>query len=159
MSDRIITSIRANGREGMCGAWRATQMLIYAWALAAWITGCATTGSSGPEVSREDLEVFRRTFEGTLVNKVIEENEREEKVMGLPFWTRVKQGVYLQLTVQNKEGVTRRFFDYSEDETRMEELRMYYRELAKGDVIVVDLGYVDEGEPEEVFETIRKKMP
>jgi len=79
--------------------------------------------------------------------------------MGLPFWTRIKPGIYLQLTVMNKDGVTRRFYDYSEDEERMRELQMYYRELAKGDVIVVDLGYVDEGEPEELFDAVRKKMP
>lgn len=124
------------------------------------LAACATSQrNAGPRVSRADLETFRRTFEGTLVNKVIEENDREVTVMGLPFWTRVKTGIYLQVTVMNKDGVTRRFYDYSEDEERMNELRMYYRELAKGDVVVVDLGYVDEGEPEELFEAIRKKLP
>lgn len=135
---------------------RLVVLAVVTLALAA----CATSQrSAGPRVSRADLETFRRTFEGTLVNKLIEENDREVPVMGLPFWTRVKTGIYLQLTVMNKDGVTRRFYDYSEDEERMNELRMYYRELAKGDVVVVDLGYVDEGEPEELFETIRKKMP
>lgn len=123
------------------------------------LAACATSQRSAPRVSRADLETFRRTFEGTLVNKLIEENDRQVTVMGLPFWTRIKPGIYLQLTVMNKDGVTRRFYDYSEDEERMRELQMYYRELAKGDVIVVDLGYVDEGEPEELFDAVRKKMP
>jgi len=124
------------------------------------LAACATSHrSAGPQVSRADLEAFRRTFEGTLVNKLIEENDREVRVMGLPFWTRIKTGIYLQLTVMNKDGVTRRFYDYSEDEERMRELQMYYRELSKGDVVVVDMGYIDEGEPEELFDAIRKKMP
>ncbi|MCX7847870.1 MAG: hypothetical protein N2595_07570 [bacterium] len=150
-------SLQANSRVRR-RAWRGVQVCLGVAVLLA-LYACATTEENAPRVTRADLEVFRRTFEGTLVNKLIEENEREVPVMGLPFWTRVKRGIYLQLTVMNKDGVTRRFYDYSEDEERMRELQMYYRELAKGDVIVVDLGYVDEGEAEELFETIRKKMP
>lgn len=138
---------------------RFTRLVVLA-AASLLLAACATSQrSASPRVSRADLDVFRRTFEGTLVNKLIEENDREVTVMGLPFWTRIKTGIYLQVTVMNKDGVTRRFYDYSEDEERMRELQMYYRELAKGDVIVVDMGYVDDGEPEELFDAIRKKMP
>ncbi len=134
--------------------------LILLAASALLLAACATSRrADGPRVSRADLDVFRRTFEGTLVNKRIEENDREETVMGMPFWTRVKTGLYLQVTVMNAEGVTRRFYDYSEDEERMRELRMYYRELAKGDVVVIDMGYVDDGDPEELFDAITKKTP
>ena len=122
--------------------------------LTSLLLGCTSTPQRSEQVSQSDLQQFRKTFEGTLVDKAFEEFDREVPVWGMPFWTRVESGAYLQLTVMSPDGKVRKFYDYSEDERRMALLRQYYRELSKGDLVVLDLGYVDEDLPEEPFEAV-----
>jgi len=117
--------------------------------------GCTTGRDAEVRVTNEDLMAFRKTFEGTLVNKTIEEFDRQEKRLGL--WTTTKSGVCLQLSVMDGKGTLRKFFDYSEEPARISVLRQYYRELQKGDIVVVDLGFVDEHADEETFENVTKK--
>lgn len=124
-------------------------------ALCALLAACGGTTKSQVAIAKQDLVAFNKTFEGTLVNKAIEEFNRQEKTLGL--WTSNKAGVYLQLSVMDANGKTRKFFDYSEEPERMDVLRQYYRELQKGDVVVIDMGLVDEESAEETFEAVTKK--
>ncbi|NLF40705.1 hypothetical protein GX586_14780 [bacterium] len=121
--------------------------------------GCAARRTTHTvQVSPDDLEVFRKSFEGTLIDKKIEEFDREvPRVSWLPFWTERESSVYVMFNVMDTTGRTRKLFDYTNDRKRMEELRYYYRALAKGDNVVVDLGFVDDNASEEVFDRITKK--
>jgi hypothetical protein len=119
------------------------------------LAGCAGTSQTRVAVANEDLVAFTKSFEGSLVNKVIEEFNREEKTFGL--WRSNKAGVYVQFTVMDANGTTRKFFDFSEEPDRMAVLRQFYRELQKGDIVVIDMGLVDEESAEETFETVSKK--
>jgi len=120
-----------------------------------WLAGCAGNSQTRVAIASEDLVAFTKTYEGTLVNKVIEEFNREEKTLGL--WSSNKAGVYVQFTVMDANGKTRKFFDFSEEPERMAVLRQFYRELQKGDIVVIDMGLVDEESAEETFETVSKK--
>jgi hypothetical protein len=128
-----------------------TIMLI---TLTALLWGCTSTPTRDTHVNDADLQQFRKTFEGTLVDKVMEEFDREVPRWGMPFWTRVESGIHLRLTVMSADGKVRKFYDYSEDRDRMAVLRQYYRELQKGDLVVMDLGYVDEDMAEEPFDAV-----
>ena len=123
----------------------------------ALLCGCATTSKSSGKVSQQDLNMFRKTFEGTLLNKKFEPFSREESVMGLPFWTKPITANYLQLTVMDENGKVRKFYDYSEEENRKAELQQYNNELLTGDTIIVDMGFIDENNPEELFDSVSKK--
>jgi hypothetical protein len=116
------------------------------------LLGCAV--STKTEFTRKDLEVFQKTFTGTLVGKQIEEIDKEVPVAF--FWNKNEEYVYFQITVTDSAGNTRGFFDYSKDKNRIEQLRQYYRDLQKGDTVVVGLGLVDEKNEEEIFDQIRK---
>jgi hypothetical protein len=120
------------------------------------LCGCATKKPAS-KVSKQDLEMFRKTFEGTLLSKKFEPYTREEPVMGLPFWTKPITAYYFQITVMDKNGKVRKFYEYSEEKNRKAELQQYNNELANGDAVIVDLGYIDEGHPEELFDFITKK--
>jgi hypothetical protein len=124
--------------------------------LSVLMLGCSstTTSTRSDDINQADIRQFRKTFEGTLVDKALDEFDRKVPIWGIPFWTRVESGAYLQLTIMSPDGKVRKFYDYSEDERRMSVLRQYYRELAKGDLIVVDLGFVDEDLVDEPFEAV-----
>ncbi len=117
---------------------------------------CATKKNSG-KVTQQDLDMFRKTFEGTLLSKKFEPFTREETTMGLPFWKKPITAFYFQITVMGKDGRVRKFYDFSEDKTRKAELQQYNNELENGDAIIIDLGYIDEGHPLELFDFITKK--
>lgn len=117
------------------------------------LLGCAAS-SKKDNVNPEDIEVFKKSFYGTVLHKKIEEFDREEPIWGIPFWTRVKSGVYVEFRVIGPEGRVRDFYDYTEEEDRMPRLKEYYREIIKGDAVVLDLGYVDEGSAKEQFDNI-----
>ena len=136
-----------------CWRWAGLMLAVAAGGLMP--AGCAGTGQTRVALASADLVAFTKTFEGTLVNKVIEEFNREEKTLGL--WSSNKAGVYVQFTVMDAKGTTRKFFDFSEEPERMAVLRQFYRELQKGDIVVIDMGLVDEENAEETFEMISKK--
>ena len=101
--------------------------------------------------------MFKKTFEGTLLSKKFEPFSREESVMGMPFWTKPITANYLQLTVMDKNGKVRKFYDYSEEENRKAELEQYNNELLTGDIVIIDMGFIDEGNLEELFDSVSKK--
>jgi len=114
--------------------------------------GCSV--STKTEYTRKDLEIFQKTFTGTLVGKQIEEIDKEEPV--LIFWKKYVQHIYFRITVTDSAGNSRKFFDYTNDKKRINQLRQYNRDLQKGDTIVVGLGLVDDKNDEEQFDLIRK---
>ena len=123
------------------------------------LAGCATAKRPADAVvSRGDMTMFVKTFEGTLVNKTMEEFDQSEPRWWWPFSPRKTTGVYLKLIVANATG-TRSFFGFSKDEEGASELRQYNRELKKGDMVVIDLGYIDDKTTEEPFDRVTKKMP
>lgn len=105
-------------------------------------------------VPTEDLAVFRKTFEGTVLHKTIEEFDQEQRIWYFPFMTRVISGVYVEFRVIDDEGRVRDFFHYTEDPSEMPRLKQYFREIQKGDAVVLDLGFVDEGSAKELFDAI-----
>ena len=66
------------------------------------------------------------------------------------------QHIYFRITVTDSAGNSRKFFDYTNDKKRINQLRQYNRDLQKGDTIVVGLGLVDDKNDEEQFDLIRK---
>ena len=121
------------------------------------LCNCATSPPPS-KVTQNDLNMFRKTFEGTLLTKKLVQYDREERVINIyPLWTKPVTANYLQLTVMNADGKVRKFYDYSEEEERKNALSQYNTELTNGDEVVVDLGYIDENDPEELFETVTKK--
>ncbi len=128
-------------------------LLVTCFAL---LCSCATTKPSG-KITQQDLNMFKKTFEGTLLSKKFEPFSREESVMGIPFWTKPITANYLQLTVMDKNGKVRKFYDYSEEENRKAELEQYNNELLTGDIVIIDMGFIDEGNLEELFDSVSKK--
>ena len=122
----------------------------------ALLCSCATTKPSG-KITQQDLNMFKKTFEGTLLNKKFEPFSREESVMGIPFWTKPITAHCLHLTVMDKNGKVRKFYDYSEEENRKAELKQYNNELLTGDLVIIDMGFIDEGNLEELFDAVTKK--
>jgi len=120
------------------------------------LCSCASNKPAS-KISQQDLNMFKKTFEGTLINKKSEPYSRTENIMGLPFWTKTITANYLQLTVIDKNGKIRKFYDYSEKEKRKNELKQYDDELNSGDLIIIDMGFIDEGLPEELFDSVKKK--
>ena len=135
---------------------RVTALLLIAAGV--FLTGCATT-SDTDGVDKDDLKVFSKIFEGTVLHKKIEEFDREEPVRDMPFWSYVVSGVYLEFRVLGPDGAQRDFFDYSEEPERMRVLKQYYREIMKDDLVVVHLGFVDGGSAKEQFESVTVKTP
>ncbi len=135
--------------------WRCAGLLLAVAAGGLVLAGCAGKSNTRVAIASADLVAFTKSFEGTLVNKAIEEFNRQEKTFGL--WSSNKAGVYVQFTVMDVNGKTRKFFDFSEEPERMAVLRQFYRELQKGDIVVIDMGLVDEESAEETFETVSKK--
>ena len=130
--------------------------IILLFTCIAFLCSCATDKPSG-KVTQKDLNMFKKTYEGTLLSKQFEPYVREETVMGMPFWTKPITAHYLQLTVMGANGKVRKFYDYSEEENRKDELNQYNNELANGDVIIIDMGFIDEGLEEELFDSVAKK--
>ncbi len=124
----------------------------------AFLSGCATNNIPSGKVTQQDLNMFRKTFEGTLLSKEFEPYSREESVMGIAFWKKTVTANYLQLTVMDKNGKVRKFYDYSDEKNRKAILEEYNNKLANGDTIVVDVGFIDEGLSEELFDIVTKKM-
>ena len=122
----------------------------------ALFSGCATNKPDS-KVTQQDLNMFKKTFEGTLLEKNIEPFSREENVMGIPFWSNPVTAQYLLLTVMDENGVIRKFYDYSEEENRKDELKQYHNELETGDIVIIDIGFIDEENPEELFDSVTKK--
>ncbi len=123
----------------------------------AFLCSCATNNKPSGKVTQQDLNMFRKTFEGTLLSKEYEPYSREESVMGIPLWKKSVTANYLQLTVMDKNGKVRKFYDYSDEKNRKAELEEYNNKLANGDTIVVDVGFIDEGLSEELFDIVTKK--
>ena len=118
------------------------------------ILGCAV--STKTKFTRQDLEVFQKSFTGVLVAKQIEEINKEVTVAY--FFNKYELYVYFQVTVTDANGNTRKFYEYSKDKTRINQLRQYNRDLQKGDTVVVGLGLVDDKSDEELFDQIRKMI-
>ncbi|MCK5852450.1 hypothetical protein KAH27_05415 [bacterium] len=123
----------------------------------AFLCSCATNNKPTGKISQQDLNLFRKTFEGTLLSKEFEPYSRKESVMGIPFWKKSVTANYLQLTVIDENGKVRKFYDYSDEKNRKTELEKYNNELDNGDTIVVDVGFIDEGLSEELFDIVTKK--
>ena len=122
------------------------------------LAGCASPRRSDrSEISSGDLAMFNKTFEGTLVDTMIEDYTRAAERPWYSFSTPKVTGTCLKIKVRNAAGKTRVFFDYSEDERRIRVLKNYYRDLAKGASVVVDLGPMDENKAEELFDSISVK--
>lgn len=120
------------------------------------IAGCATTNQT--DLTRKDLAMFQKSFEGTLVNKLIQEYDEEVAVAWMPFVKKVKTVVYFQISVEAPDGTTRKFYDLSDDPERISVLYQYNRDLQKGDRVVIGLGLVDEGHTEEHFDIISRRL-
>jgi len=135
-----------------------TYVLLLA-CIICFLNSCAMKRPASGQVTQQDVDMFRKTFEGTLLNKKSEEFVRKEPVWGLSFWTKPVTAHYLQLTVMDGNGKVRKFYEYSEDKDRMNVLTQYSRELMNGDVVVIDMGFIDENQPEELFDSVTKKSP
>ncbi|RLD11251.1 MAG: hypothetical protein DRI44_04035 [Chlamydiae bacterium] len=120
------------------------------------LCSCASTKPSG-KVTQQDLNMFKKTFEGTLLSKKFVPYSRKDSVIGIPFWTKPVTANYLKLTVMDENGKIREFYDYSEDNNRKAELKQYNNELNKGDLVIIDMGFIDEGNSEELFDSVTKK--
>ena len=133
--------------------------LMIAVVMGVVLAGCATTQrSADARASRGDMAMFVKTFEGALVSKTMEEFEQNEPRWWWPFSPRKITAVYLKVTVANATD-RRTFFSFSKDEEGVSELRQYNRELKKNDIVIMDLGYIDDKTAEEPFERITKKTP
>jgi len=123
----------------------------------AFLCSCAINNKPAGKISQQDLDMFRKTFEGTLLSKEFEPYSREESVMGIPFWKKSVTANYLQLTVIDENGKVRKFYDYSDEKNRKAKLEEYNNALANGDTIIVDVGFIDENLSEELFDIVTKK--
>ena len=120
------------------------------------VAGCATTSQT--DLTRKDLAMFQKSFEGTLVNKQIEEVDKEVSSTWNPFWKNINTYVYFQIIVQAPDGTTRKFYDFTDDKNRMKVLYQYNRDLQQGDTVVVGLGLVDDKSAEEHFDIISRRL-
>ena len=112
------------------------------------LCGCATSS-----LTKDDLASARKYYVGTLVDKQILEMDRTEKGV---FGDKTVKATYLRLAVTNDEGVTRYFYNLTENESDARTLQTYFYSLLKGDKVQLDLGFIDAGQNEEEFEGVLK---
>ncbi len=107
-------------------------------------SGCVSN-SKFSNLSDNDFDVFRKTFQGTLMEIKVEEYNNDDPT------------AYMRLTIlKQPEGILRKFYIYARKKNDLLKVRRYYNELVKGDVIEVDMGFIDDNQHEEIFEFVRK---
>ena len=120
------------------------KFILISFCAACFFSGCATN-SKFSELSDDDFDVFHKTFQGTLMDMEVEEfNDNGPKA-------------YMKLTVMKQpDGKLRKFYIYAQEKSDLLKVRRYYNELVKGDVVEVDMGFIDDNQPEEIFEFVKK---
>ena len=117
------------------------------------LAGCAVRRpASTVALTSQESEQLKKHFQGTLLDKRIQEFDKPASAFG-----ESEHSVYVQLTVASRQGISRRFYDFTADKSRMLVLREYFKELQKGDEVDIDLGLIDDNSAtEEPFETVRR---
>ncbi len=109
-----------------------------------FLSGCASNNKFS-DLSDSDFEPFRKTFKGTLVDMKIEEYNNDGAA------------IYMKLEVMKQpEGKLRKFYIYAREKDDLIKVRQYYNEFVKGDIVEVDMGFIDDKQPEEIFESLKK---
>jgi len=120
------------------------KFILISFCVVCFLSGCASNNEfSG--LSDSDFDSFRKTFQGTLMDMEIEEYNNDGP------------GIYMKLTVMKQpDGKLRKFYIYAQEKADLLKVRRYYNELVKGDIVEVDLGFIDDNQPEEIFEFVKK---
>ena len=120
------------------------KFILISFCAICFLLGCASNNKFS-DVSDKDFDVFHKTFQGTLMKMEIEEYNDDGPA------------AYMKLTVlKQPEGKLRKFYIYAQKKDDLLKVRRYYNGLVKGDVIEVDMGFIDDNRPEEIFELVRK---
>ena len=120
------------------------KFILISFCVVCFLLGCASNNKFS-DLSDSDFDSFRKTFQGTLMDMEIEEYNNNGPA------------IYMKLTVMKQpDGKLRKFYIYAQEKADLLKVRRYYNELVKGDIVEVDLGFIDDNQPEEIFEFVKK---